>query len=90
MTVLQQQEKLLTITEDLMAQAKAKEVTAAEVNAHYAQGFDVQVRLGNVERLAFHQDRGLVISVYFGYTVVCQFAMRMIAWPAIKTCAALR
>lgn len=66
MTVLQQQEKLLTITEDLMAQAKAKEVTAAEVNAHYAQGFDVQVRLGNVERLAFHQDRGLVISVYFG------------------------
>lgn len=66
MTVLQQQEKLLALTEDLIKRAKAKGVTAAEVNTHYAQGFDVQVRLANVERLAFHQDRGLAISVYFG------------------------
>lgn len=50
----------------VLQQAKSLGATAAEVGANVSGGFDINVRLGEVETVSFTRDKGLAISVYFG------------------------
>jgi PmbA protein len=40
--------------------------TDAEVDLNYDEGFDVDVRMGEVEALSFHQKQGIGVTVYVG------------------------
>ncbi|MDY6943361.1 MAG: metalloprotease PmbA [Pseudomonadota bacterium] len=65
-SLLSRREQLTDLVEHVLAQAKAKGATAAEVSAGLSTGLSVTVRMGEVETLEHHRDRGLGITVYFG------------------------
>ena len=52
--------------ERVLAEAKSQGASAAEVGVSLSQGLSVTVRMGEVETLEFHRDRGISLTVYFG------------------------
>lgn len=52
--------------ESILAEAKRQGATAAEVNLGQGFGLSAGVRLGEVETLEFHRDRGVSLTVYLG------------------------
>jgi PmbA protein len=51
---------------DALEQARAAGVSHAEADASLQRGLTVSVRLGEVETIEYHRDRGLSVTVYVG------------------------
>jgi PmbA protein len=56
---------LSTIVEKVLDHAKTLKATDAAVNTSIDEGFSVNVRLGEVDRLEHHREKSLYITVYF-------------------------
>lgn len=59
-------ETLRNRAERILEEAKRQGATSAEVGLSLSQGLSVTARLGEVETLEFHRDRGVSLTVYFG------------------------
>ncbi len=59
-------EHLETLVADILAEARVQGATAAEAAVSFASALSVTVRLGEVETLEHHRQRGLAVTVYFG------------------------
>ncbi len=59
-------EHLETLVADILAEASVQGATAAEAGVSFASALTVTVRLGEVETLEHHRQRGLAVTVYFG------------------------
>ena len=59
-------EQLQTLIADILAEAQGQGATAAEAAVSFGSGLSVTVRLGEVETLEHHRQRGLGVTVYFG------------------------
>ncbi len=57
-------EQLETLVADLLAEARAQGATAAEAAVSFGGALSVTVRLGEVETLEHHRQRGLAVTVY--------------------------
>lgn len=57
-------DKLNAIAETALAQAKSLGCDASAVNLYAQQGVSVNARLGEIETLEYHSDRGLSVTVY--------------------------
>jgi PmbA protein len=57
---------LKTMSQDVLAIAKAQGASAAEVDVSLSIGQSVSVRLGETENIEYNRDKGLSITVYFG------------------------
>lgn len=64
--LLDEQVKWKQLTENILAEAHAQGATSAEVSVSQGIGFSVTVRLGAVETVEYHRDKGIGITVYFG------------------------
>src|SRR3974390_2607813 len=58
--------ELKAVVAGALAEAKECGANQAEADASLQRGLSVTVRLGGVETLEFHRDRGLSVTVYFG------------------------
>jgi len=58
--------ELEAVVSDALAQARACGATHAEAAASLQRGLTVSVRLGEVETIEYHRDRGLSLTVYCG------------------------
>lgn len=63
---LPERETLETLVADILAEAKAQGATAAEAAVNFGAALSVTVRLGEVETLEHHRQRGLGVTVYNG------------------------
>ena len=59
-------ERLESLSQRLLARAKAAGATQAEVSCSEETGLNVNVRLGDVETVESTRDRGIGVTVYFG------------------------
>lgn len=59
-------EHLENLVADILAEAHAQGATAAEAAVSFGSALSVTVRLGEVETLEHHRQRGLGVTVYFG------------------------
>jgi PmbA protein len=59
-------ERLNTLVEQTLAEARKHGATAAEASLTLSQGLAVTVRLGEVETIEHTRDKGLGVTVYFG------------------------
>ena len=59
--------ELKTVVAEALAQAAAAGATQAEADASLQRGLTVTVRLGEVDTIEYHRDRGMAITVYFGH-----------------------
>jgi len=48
--------------------ARAAGATAADADASVQKGLTVTVRMGEVETIEYHRDRGMAVTVYFGHS----------------------
>jgi PmbA protein len=58
-------QELHQVVGDALAAARAAGASQAEADASAQLGLNVTVRLGEVETLEYHRDRGLAVTVYF-------------------------
>ncbi|MCP5195661.1 MAG: metalloprotease PmbA [Gammaproteobacteria bacterium] len=59
-------ERLETLVASILAEAHAQSTTAAEAAVSFSSTLSVTVRLGEIETLEHHRQRGLGVTVYFG------------------------
>ena len=59
-------EHLENLVADILAEARAQGATAAEAAVSFGSALSITVRLGEVETLEHHRQRGLGVTVYFG------------------------
>jgi len=59
-------EHLENLVADILAETRAQGATAAEAAVSFGSALSVAVRLGEVETLEHHRQRGLGVTVYFG------------------------
>lgn len=64
--ISQRRDELKQKVKDLLAAARHKGATAAEVHASVSHGLSVNVRMREPETIEFNQDGGLSLTVYFG------------------------
>jgi len=57
---------LSELARDVLARARARGASQAEVDLNEDRGLSVAVRLGEVETIEYTRDRGLSLTVYFG------------------------
>ncbi|OQX13218.1 MAG: metalloprotease PmbA [Thiothrix lacustris] len=55
------------MAEQVLAAAKAKGATAAELDIDKSMGLSVEVRMGQVDKLQYHRDQGINLTVFFGH-----------------------
>ncbi|MCU0806674.1 MAG: metalloprotease PmbA [Candidatus Contendobacter sp.] len=60
------QEQLETLVADILAETRAQGATSAEAAVSFGSALSVTVRLGEVETLEHHRQRGLAVTIYFG------------------------
>jgi len=58
--------ELREVVAGALEQARAAGASQAEADASLQRGLTVTVRLGEVETIEYHRDRGLAITLYFG------------------------
>ncbi len=61
-----EQKKLKELIQAVLDKAKTQGATAAAVAGHVDAGLQVNVRLGEVDTVEFHRDKGLAVTVYYG------------------------
>ena len=59
--------ELQHVVSSALAQAKEAGASAADADASIQKGLTVSVRLGEVETIEYHRDRGMAVTVYFGH-----------------------
>ncbi len=64
---LKSTEELLSIMQDILARARQQGATDASVAVNHDCGFSVDVRMGEVETIAFSEDNGVSVVVYKGH-----------------------
>ncbi len=62
----QEQVELEDLTQQILDEAKRRGATAAEAASSVEEGYSTTVRLGEVETVEHHKDRGMGVTVYFG------------------------
>lgn len=55
------------MAEHVLTAAKAKGATAAELDIDKSMGLSVEVRMGQVDKLQYHRDQGINLTVFFGH-----------------------
>lgn len=55
------------MAERVLNAAQAKGATAAELDLDKGTGLSVEVRMGQVDKLQYHRDQGINLTVYFGH-----------------------
>lgn len=55
------------MAERVLNAAKAKGATATELEIDKSTGLSVEVRMGQVDKLQYHRDQGINLTVYFGH-----------------------
>ena len=55
------------MAERVLNAAKVKGATAAELEIDKGTGLSVEVRMGQVDKLQYHRDQGINLTVYFGH-----------------------
>ncbi|MGB8693256.1 MAG: metalloprotease PmbA [Steroidobacteraceae bacterium] len=58
--------ELQQVVSDALAQARTAGASQADADASLQKGLSVTVRLGNVDTIEYHRDRGMAVTVYFG------------------------
>jgi PmbA protein len=58
--------ELQQVVSSALAQARSAGASGAEADASIQKGLSVTVRLGEVETIEYHRDRGMAVTVYFG------------------------
>jgi PmbA protein len=58
--------ELKAVVAGALAEAQSNGASQAEADVSLQRGLSVTVRLGEVETIEFHRDRGLSVTVYFG------------------------
>ncbi len=58
--------ELEAVVAAILAEARQQGASSAEAGVSFEAGLSVTVRLGEVETLEYHRDRGLGVTVYFG------------------------
>lgn len=64
---LKSTEELQSLMKDVLVRARQKGATAASVAVNHDCGFSVDVRMGQVETVAFSEDNGVSVIVYIGH-----------------------
>ncbi|MEE8343016.1 MAG: metalloprotease PmbA [Gammaproteobacteria bacterium] len=64
--ILPDQSELEGLASQILDEAKVQGATSAEVAVSIDAGLSVTVRLGEVETLEYHRDRGIGVTVYIG------------------------
>lgn len=64
-------DSLNQVMADVLSRARALGATDASVSANYDRGFSVDVRMGEVETVAFSEDQGISVNVYLGQKTGC-------------------
>lgn len=64
--ILPDQQVLAELVGQILDEARAQGASAAEAGVSMEAGLSATVRLGEVETLEYHRDRGLGVTVYFG------------------------
>lgn len=64
---LKSTDELTLLMDTVLEKAKAKGATQAAVAVNHDNGFSVDVRMGEVETVAFSEDNGVTLTVYFGH-----------------------
>ncbi|HEY9199482.1 MAG TPA: metalloprotease PmbA [Gammaproteobacteria bacterium] len=64
---LPQPAELESLVRQVLDEAKRQGASAAEAGVSLEAGLSVTVRLGEVETLEYHRDRGVGVTVYFGH-----------------------
>jgi PmbA protein len=59
--------ELKQVVSDALAGARASGASHAEADASLQRGLTATVRLGEVDTIEYHRDRGLALTVYFGH-----------------------
>ncbi len=59
--------ELQQVVSSALAQARAAGASAADADASVQQGLTVTVRMGEVDTIEHHRDRGMAVTVYFGF-----------------------
>jgi PmbA protein len=80
-----------SLAADMLAEAQLQGATAAAVDASVSTGLSVTVRLGEVETVEHHRNKGVSIIVYFGQRMgsastsdTCPDAIRNAVWAACR------
>jgi PmbA protein len=60
------QSELEAVVAAILAEARQQGASSAEAGVSFEAGLSVSVRMGEVETLEYHRDRGLGVTVYFG------------------------
>jgi PmbA protein len=58
--------EMKAVVSSALSEARSAGASQAEADASIARGLSVTVRLGEVETIEFHRDKGLSVTVYFG------------------------
>lgn len=64
--LLDEHAKWELLAQNILTEAKNQGATSAEVSVSQGLGFTVSVRMGSVETVEYHRDKGIGITVYFG------------------------
>ena len=59
--------ELQQVVSSALAEARSAGASAADADASVQKGLAVTVRLGEVETIEYHRDRGMAVTVYFGH-----------------------
>ena len=59
--------ELQQVVSSALALAQAAGASAADADASVQKGLTVTVRLGEVDTIEYHRDRGMAVTVYFGH-----------------------
>ena len=59
--------ELHQVVSSALAEARAAGASAADADASVQKGLSVTVRMGEVETIEYHRDRGMAVTVYFGH-----------------------
>jgi PmbA protein len=86
--------ELQQVVSDALAQARAAGASQADADASVQKGLSVTVRLGNVDTIEYHRDRGMAVTVYFGQrkgsASTADLRAEAVARTVAKACAIAR
>lgn len=60
--------EMTALMQDMLSYARQQGATDACVSVNQENGFSTDIRMGEVETLAFHESKGVSITVYFGHS----------------------
>lgn len=66
MTIQAKKEALLTLSQKVLDEAKKQGATSAAAGISTGDGLSVDVRMAEIDKLEYHRDQGLGVTVYFG------------------------